>query len=1115
VNRWYYAVIISLLVILSITPGNADNQTGCETADELYNEGNYEEALLAYTVLWDLYAEPCANIGIIKSRKALHEQAERLYEIGEALDKAGHEELAIKAYISAVEKDPSYTDPIQALDDAAMAKTTTASSIVDKSAEFLKTIYRAIFQIIIFALILIVLWLKIGPWIVGSIQNKPRLDIECFEKGSAGLEIGKGLAVRVEDEFKMCVNERDVPLAKLVEGPISLKAPAEIGSAAPHIKILSDLAEWAFPQNVITLCGCLQKSEDNGAGLTLKMKSNQTGEVIAACTLWQLDYDSDWKDKKSGKAQEKDDKQDEDNGVGLTLKMKSNQTGEVMTACALRQHEHDEDQKDKKNRQDEDPYDYFCLAEPAAIWTLFNLLEHEEGIEPQKEKKKSVLGLGTEDWKSYVFFRYGRNEDLRGNVGEARKHYLRALQIDPENRYALSNFGILTTEEGAREESDYMYEEAIELLKRAKKLSEEYEKSIKWLGWMKRVIGVEICKHVHGDNIWFAAMRNLAGTYHYEGDYESSIREVTTLLHAIVRTLDVIKSVREREGKAYRKFWNWTIWGIHKKIIEKRFLKEKIGEWKCFSLIEPKNDYLEEINEIEGYLKELKNLTILLRAISLAKACKIRNTTGYIEQILNKMKESKEKKPGQEKDDQEEINYDLACYYSVAGEKKGNGRTDEYDKALKCLRDALLEGGIMLDWARSDPDLRGLRTDRGREFNKLIDTYTAEIPDSEKLSYETEKEKVEAQIRRINTKLFRLQGSSPPVAVIVLLYNKEGTAIFKQGTDKWVLPERAARGNENLDLAVFRTLCPYVLNSHRVEVESSIFLPCKDREKNVVRFNCVVVARMDEIYGRRLNSDKKTEVFFVSESNRKEKYMEYECHKELLERHFADTLKEEVTCSCPGIGGENQSKSSCLKIGDEVQRKSSCPRIGDENQSKNAGEDRKENVQFPMPLIRVEGVLLAFSKKDKEQKEFRGIMLVKKASCKDKGAGKWVLPSTFVKACKTAASALKNEVKKYEIDLPQDSIFQALKDRIDPGRDPDYFVWTQSVMCYFIGEPKSSKTEDVRTFPLKELPWDDMPPYCQDILKECIASISGYVDKISSKNEGAEEKEAKKTGKKN
>ena len=56
--------------------------------------------------------------------------------------------------------------------------------------------------------------------------------------------------------------------------------------------------------------------------------------------------------------------------------------------------------------------------------------------------------------------------------------------------------------------------------------------------------------------------------------------------------------------------------------------------------------------------------------------------------------------------------YDLACYYSLAGEES---------KALAALENALSRGFCDFDWVFRDPDLEGLRA--RPEFRNLLDSY--------------------------------------------------------------------------------------------------------------------------------------------------------------------------------------------------------------------------------------------------------------------------------------------------------------------------------------------------------------------------------------------------------
>lgn len=1057
-------VIILIFVVSPVVPGKANSQSKCAAADEAYNEGNYEEALLAYTVLWDVYGEPCAKAGITKAEKALQDKAKRLYEIGKALDDSGHEELAVEAYISALSKDTKNIDSVEALEQKANSWLNRLSNIS----------FQNILEFVVLLVALLIFVLKCAPWIASSLRCKPRLFIDRFDTGSTKLQLNKGLEMRIEDEFKKSMNVSDKALMKLVEGPITLRAPAGLGSTA-HIKILSDLIEWAFPPNATILSGCLHESKKNGAGLTLKLKSNKTGEIIAADTLWQNEFDEDWKDREKDKEKRRQ--------------------GDVKAG---------------------DPSDYYCLAKPAAIWILFKLIEYEEdrkllrcGRDNQERKEKvrqSVLRLGTEDWKSYVFFQHGRDHDLINDVAEARKCYVKALESDPMNRYALCNLGLLTIEQGVREANDYKYEEAIGLLKRAKRLSIEYEKDLDWLEWMKEVMENNNCKCVHVDNMWFRAVLNLASAYHYGKNYNQATRVVSCILHSLEKTLEVSETVYEWEGGLLNRLRNCLTLALF--IIAVKVKLPYVGRAYSVGLfgdcLRPKNDYLEDIRRLTDYLKELRHYTMVLHAISRVRADEIKDTDEHINKIISVIAESDDKKSDDKKEKREppsqkkgesdekkhkkkkrvraknvkaEIKYDLACYYSVAREEKKDVRKDEfedeYDTAIKYLKDALLEGGITLEWAKVDPDLRGLRENREGEFNKLIHAYTVEITENQTSLSEVEKEKISAQIRRIRTEMLHKQHSSDEVHIIVLLCNENGVAVFRKETGKWELPEGPAKGNENLDLAVDRILSEYVLDSHQVKVDSSVLLYCTDCDKGVNRFYCVAIARMNEVEGKNFGKKEEIQVSFISRHDVTERKVEDTCQRCLLEKYLdsPNTLKTEA--------------------------KSLGPSDTKRDRSENAGEPHEEDVRVPAPLIKVKGVLLAFCERNMGERKFRGIVLVRKRNSTSSGGGEWILPAAFVKRGETASKALSRHIlDTYHITLQQDNILSALKIRTDPGRDSDFYVWTQPFACFFMEDHWNTwcETEEMRIFSLNRLPWDDMSLDCQHILRECMPRVLAFVE---------------------
>jgi hypothetical protein len=175
--------------------------------------------------------------------------------------------------------------------------------------------------------------LVVISWITLRTERKPRLDIQDFDNGAAGLEIGKGLSALVEQSLRQIGEQPGGIRMTLVASSV-----AEAELIVPDTKLVStpltfasQLVDWILPKRVYTLSGCAQKSGYRGAGLTLTL-ANKRGMVEENTTLWQKDYDP-----LIGKPKEKNS-----------------------------------DEKDGSSA-DGDPTGYYLLAEPAAIWLYFLL----------------------------------------------------------------------------------------------------------------------------------------------------------------------------------------------------------------------------------------------------------------------------------------------------------------------------------------------------------------------------------------------------------------------------------------------------------------------------------------------------------------------------------------------------------------------------------------------------------------------------------------------------------------------------------------------------------------------------------------------------------------------
>ncbi len=454
VKRWDLSGYVLLSVIsFVLLAGGAAGQSQCDAAVSLFNATLYDEALENYTAM--LKQNPnleCAQAGIIAVKRA---QAEEFYELGQAYENAGQREEAGKAYTSAIEKDTTFMkaqwalanvsgDPFAAVRIlAGLGLYTEASEALKKAAneepgkpvpdelKYLSggtipewrqskqwfetwgfTIGEILTALAIALLALYIVINRIFPWIYDLIKefflSNPHLEIQDFDKGSTELDIGKGLAAIVEASINHFSNEGNRALVHIVEGPIQKLEIPDVKAVTENLKFIFQLFELAFPRNVITLSGYLQKSEDRGAGLSLILVKRRTGEIVDSMTIWQKDF-------------------------------------EMLMVPS-----------DSK-----DPTQYHQLAELVAIWIIFRLLayrEHQKNSVPKKwiyelmpvlaPKEEPFNPLGTDRWESYAYFRVAVQWSLKGEKDKARHVYIEALNQDMRNCLPWFNLGVLDIEAG-------------------------------------------------------------------------------------------------------------------------------------------------------------------------------------------------------------------------------------------------------------------------------------------------------------------------------------------------------------------------------------------------------------------------------------------------------------------------------------------------------------------------------------------------------------------------------------------------------------------------------------------------------------------------------------------
>jgi tetratricopeptide (TPR) repeat protein len=761
-KRWLSVFVFLLVVTVLLLAGGAAAQTQCDTADALFKAQLYDAALTNYTAVLQQYPNlACASNGINESQRV---QAINFYEKGLAYEKANLVDAAKAEYTGALKIDSNFSNATEALarlNGGIFTQTYTLYTFLRPKLEYI--VVGAIGLLALFVLIF-----QILPRIRGFL--KPSLDIQEFDKGATGLDIGKGLKAMVGASYKQLLLEGRHRSMTLVDGPTEkLAIPAPNEKVAPYFNFISELIDWLFPPDVIKLSGSLQKPGSCGAGITVTLVVNRTKEILGSYTIWQNDLDLETTPKKA--------------------------------------------------EESTDPTSYYNLAEPAAIWVLFKFGNYSmQGWLARIKTRVSALFqsgnhsekreftiIGTNEWLSYAYFKAGVRWQLEGELVKAQKLYVESLGIDKENRGTLLNFGRMEMEEG-------QYQHAFERLKMAKEKSISYE-----------AYKPEKSKDFLRNPIWYRASYSLALTYcylnkRYESNLTKAMKETETLKEILNKSVDrqikdkiVLEchlSTFEDEAK--------TLLELIQKANDDLQIAEKISQRpadkKTHVLIDRIQEsveairgaikvgqkyeekvLLEEVNKIENAINELLNdkpapfVFIMSQAEEEAK-----NLVDTIEKAIDTHQKNEDKytsdtkeqadklvetiqKPhwqGQKKDDKQlkeflelfypmacimyadtllykyggekmrEANaiingiepssltyrgkYNMACYYSIVGEKrKEDDKRNAYRESLYHLEYALERGGSIVKWANKDPDLDGIREDKEtkEDFAKWINKY--------------------------------------------------------------------------------------------------------------------------------------------------------------------------------------------------------------------------------------------------------------------------------------------------------------------------------------------------------------------------------------------------------
>ena len=760
-----YALIATVTALL-LTSGVAA-QESCESANALLNAALYEKAQANYTDLLMKYPNlTCAQDGVLKAQNSW---AINLYEIGQAYENASQFQEARVQYLEALKKYPSYIRAQEALEKVSDDKFAAVQTLADlgyyteaavrlkkvveenpginvpKDLEYLpgrslfiwgdirnwieiwgQTVVELVIFLLSFFLVAYVLIYKIRPRIMGS--RRPSLDIVDFDKGTTGFEIDKGLWALVEESYIMLGHEGRNRV-NLVTGPspdkLEIPAPPN-AQVAPYFKFVSELIDWLFPPNVITLSGYTLKSGSLVSGITFALAENQTKNILDSCTIWQNKLNLETTPKKEG--------------------------------------------------EPTDPTSYYCLAEPVAVWVFFQL-----GNISKKTKNEKFTIMGTDDWQSYAYFKAGVRWHIEGRLDKAHQLYVESLGRDMKNWGALFNLGRLEMEEG-------QYQHAYGRLKQVREFSNSnnidkksmFIKDTMWyLATYNLALTLRYMSEQHKNNLSDGkkATKALIETIEkiridimkndetlLKCDISRAEKKAKTLLetiHEIIAELQTAEHITEEyilhclEGKPTNQVdsikkaieeWSMAeqkVRTIQKDIIkwpmekqEKRLegiitdLKNMESpenkpapfEFIKFMAEQEAKDLMVKVWKAKEATKENvdKKLKEFLESFYATACIMSANTLLYVDKIDEAVKIIKMVEPF------EKLNfrsrYNLACYYSIYGEKDKR----YYRNALNNLEYALERRGTIVQWAQKDPSLKGVREDENirEDFDRLIQKYS-------------------------------------------------------------------------------------------------------------------------------------------------------------------------------------------------------------------------------------------------------------------------------------------------------------------------------------------------------------------------------------------------------
>ena len=671
----------------------------CQDADDIFNQRLYQTAVVAYSRA--ISQDPslaCAQKGLNDSiidwqgDDSKFNTARNLVELG----LYSEAEAEVKTVLTSEEDNKG----IQVPEDLKSLIAGVPWWRAVKNWVFFSPI-KSILEVLFWVIVILLALFKVFPWIARLSRRK--LDMTDIDTGSSSIN-GKTFATMIEEKIFKLGSEGDSPLVHIINAPISgFSIPDSIKEKSVYLKIISDLLNWALPQQVVEVNGCLHKSDIYGAGLTLTLVKKNSGKVIAEETFWQKAFTPSYKPE-----------------------------------------------NDRELKID----DYYLLVDPATIWIIFKL----------QKKPKTVLG--TNNWSSYAYFRSGVYWYSKKEPNKARQLYIEAINADPNNQGALFNLGIMDLEAGdykhaierlKRLVDDDTYKKKklflcrfLDLIKRPfviyidlVKIKAIYQLAVSYY-YLAITLDRDKAdiknKLAVSDAHWNHLINR--GKYKDAGERRLKVlREIRDLNEKYESNFEIAKKLTQING-------NTTL---------QRLAENSI----CSLLKKPKNrnniddkKYSGLLEKVKTFSKEQKDtIKKIMKLVEIAEIG-ILNNIDRLEKI--------EKCDNHGYRDR----YNLACTRSVAGGRQTNilEANKHYQKSIKHLNYALERGGQIVEWAQDDPSLRDVRESRDFKdnFADLIKKYGIPTTESAKMEFDIPKEVIQNP-----SSLFSLMPKDPLVVIAV------------------------------------------------------------------------------------------------------------------------------------------------------------------------------------------------------------------------------------------------------------------------------------------------------------------------------------------------------------